>query len=106
MRPRLAPHGIGDVHDGIEVLGEELDVLFQAVRVGVIAHDGVDLELLGGDLQLIGVGAGDDDAMAGVAEFRGHRPADLVNRSGYQYVHGGTFLTFLQALPICTCCQA
>ncbi|SKV96537.1 Uncharacterised protein [Mycobacteroides abscessus subsp. massiliense] len=88
------------------MLGEQFDVLFQAVRVGVVAHDGVDLELLGGDFQLVGIGAGDDHPMAGVAELRSHRPADLVNRSGYQYVHGGTFLTFLQALPIRSCCQA
>ncbi|CPU56142.1 Uncharacterised protein [Mycobacteroides abscessus] len=100
MRAGLAPDGIRDVDDGIEVLREELDVIFQAVGVGVVAHDGVDLKLLGGDFEFVGVGAGDDDPMAGVAELCRHRPADLVNRSGYQYVHGGTFLTFLQALPI------
>ena len=57
------------------MVGELVPRFFQARRIGVVEHDGVDFEFLCGDLQVIAACAGDHDPVARVAEALRDRAA-------------------------------
>ena len=69
--PRIpvAPRGSGDGDDGVQMPGELRPDVGQADRVGGIAHDGVDLEFLGDQLEFISGRTTDHHPVTGGAEW-------------------------------------
>ncbi len=61
--------------------------LLEAGRIGVVEDDRVDVEFLGGDLQVVAACAGDHDPVAGVAEALRDRATQIGVASGDQHLH-------------------
>ena len=73
--------------DGVEVVRELGADLGQRDRVDGVADDGVDLELLCRDLEIIPACAADDDLVAGVAEAFRDDATQFGVTAGDQHIH-------------------
>jgi len=82
------------VHDGVEVMGELSPRLFEAGRVGVVEDDRVDVQLLGGDLQLVSARACDHHAVSRVAEPLRNGAPEFGISTREQHIHHQDLLVF------------
>ena len=86
-RVACVPARGGHVDDGVQVVRELAARLFEAGRIGVVEHDRVDVEFLGGDLEIVAAGAGDHDPVARVTEALRDRATQIGVAAGDQHLH-------------------
>src|SRR6476659_9059000 len=72
---------------GVQMMWEQAAGLFQARRIGVVAHDRVDVEFLGRYLKVVAAGAGDNHAVPSVAVVLRDRPAQIRITAGDHNLH-------------------
>ena len=89
----------GHVDDGVQVVRELAARLFEAGRVGVVEHDRVDVEFLGGDLEVVAARARDHDAVARIAEALRDRASQIRIAAGDQHLHHKDLLPVFNAEP-------
>ena len=82
------------VHDGVDVVRERRAGVLQAGGVGVVEDDRVDVQLLGGNLEIVSAGAGDHHAMPGVTETLCDGATELGIPAGEQHIHHQDLLVF------------
>jgi hypothetical protein len=73
--------------------------LFEAGRVRVVEHDRVDVELLGGDLEVVAACAGDHDSVARIAEALRNRASQICIAAGDEHLHHDNLLRAFNAEP-------
>ncbi len=88
------PAGSRHVDDGVEVVREEAAGLFEAGRIGVVEDDRVDVEFLGGDLEIVAAGPGDHHRVAPIAEALRDGASEFGVATGEQHVHDHDLLVF------------
>ena len=96
--PAIPARG-GDVDDGVQVVRELPARLFEAGGVGVVEDDRVDVELLGGDLEVVAARAGDHHPVARIAETLRNRASQIRVAAGDQHLHHHDLLLVFSAEP-------
>jgi hypothetical protein len=89
----------GDIDDGVQVARELPARLFEAGRVGVVEDDRVDVELLGGDLEVVAACAGDHHLVARIAEAFRNRASQICVAAGDEHLHHHDLLLSFSAEP-------